>query len=102
LQAQLEFIGETDARAKNAKPNQLIDVRILEELDKSGFIDRLYKQKPSKSGTRSAANYIKIIEDVRSAATPPKCLFFRQVMERFACKIEPAVAAKLKQILLPK
>lgn len=51
MQAQLEFIGETDARAKTAKPNQLVDVRILEELDKSGFIDGLYKQNPSKSGT---------------------------------------------------
>lgn len=51
LQAQLEFIGETDARAKAAKPHQLVDLKILEELDKSGFIDGLYKQNPARSGT---------------------------------------------------
>lgn len=51
LQAQLEFIGETDARTKSAKPDQLVDLTILEELDKSGFIDGLYRQNPVKSGT---------------------------------------------------
>jgi hypothetical protein len=51
LQAQLEFIGETDARAKAAKPHQLVDLKILEELDKSGFIDSLYKPNLARSGT---------------------------------------------------
>ena len=51
MQAQLEFIGETDGRAKTARPDQLVDLKILEDLDKSGFIDGLYKQNPSKSGT---------------------------------------------------
>jgi hypothetical protein len=51
LQAQLEFIGETDARAKTAKPAQLVDSKILEELDKSGFIDGLYKANAGRNGT---------------------------------------------------
>lgn len=51
LQAQLEFIGETDARAKAARPAQLVDLKIVEELDRSGFIDGLYKQSATRGGT---------------------------------------------------
>lgn len=50
LQAQLDFIAETDPRARSAKASQLVDLKIIEELDKSGFIDGLYKAN-SKSGT---------------------------------------------------
>jgi hypothetical protein len=46
LRAQIEMIAETDAKAKNARMEQLLDLSILEELDKSGFIDSLYKQAP--------------------------------------------------------
>src|SRR5258706_27099 len=50
LQAQLEFISDSDPRAKSAKADQLVDLKILEELDKSGFIDGLYKQNSAKGG----------------------------------------------------
>lgn len=39
----LEFIAEDDVKAKGARPEQFIDLGILQELDKSGFIDSLYK-----------------------------------------------------------
>lgn len=39
----LEFIAEEEPRAKIARPEQFFDLRILQELDKSGFIDSLYK-----------------------------------------------------------
>ena len=50
LQSQLEFISESDPRAKNTKADQLVDLKILEELDKSGFIDGLYKQNSTRAG----------------------------------------------------
>ena len=53
LQVQLDMIAETDPRAKNIRPEQLVNLKIIEELDKSGFIDGLY---PSSPRVRSANN----------------------------------------------
>jgi NitT/TauT family transport system substrate-binding protein len=39
----LEPLGETDAKAKVAKPEDFVDMRFIKELDQSGFIDDLYK-----------------------------------------------------------
>jgi NitT/TauT family transport system substrate-binding protein len=41
----LEPLGETDAKAKAAKPEDFVDMRFIKELDESGFIDDLYKSK---------------------------------------------------------
>ena len=39
----LEPLGQTDPKAKAAKPEDFVDVRFIKELDESGFIDELYK-----------------------------------------------------------
>ena len=39
----LEPLGETDPKAKAAKPEDFVDMRFIKELDESGFIDELYK-----------------------------------------------------------
>jgi len=41
IQATLDEISRTDARAKQVKPEQLIDRRFLEEMEKDGTFDRL-------------------------------------------------------------
>src|SRR5258706_645150 len=43
IQRVLDQIAETDPKAKSAKPEQFVDTRLLAELDRSGFIDGLYK-----------------------------------------------------------
>ena len=43
IQRVLDQIAESDPKAKSAKPEQFVDTRLLSELDRSGFIDRLYK-----------------------------------------------------------
>ncbi|HEY3306188.1 MAG TPA: NrtA/SsuA/CpmA family ABC transporter substrate-binding protein [Candidatus Binatia bacterium] len=43
IQLALEEIGERNAAAKSAKPEQFIDVSFVKELDESGYIDSLYK-----------------------------------------------------------
>ena len=45
LKTVLEDVAERDARAKNAKPEQFVDMTFIRELDQSGFIDGLYKRK---------------------------------------------------------
>jgi hypothetical protein len=45
LKTVLEDIAERDPRAKTANPEQFIDASFIRELDKSGFIDGLYKKK---------------------------------------------------------
>jgi len=42
LQAVLEEIAPTDPRAKNVKPQQLIDRKYLDEMEKSGFYESLW------------------------------------------------------------
>jgi NitT/TauT family transport system substrate-binding protein len=44
LQTVLDELAERDPRAKSAKPEQLVDMTFIRELDKSGFIDALYKK----------------------------------------------------------
>jgi ABC-type nitrate/sulfonate/bicarbonate transport system substrate-binding protein len=40
----LEDLGETDAKAKTAKPEDFVDMRFVKELDQSGFVDKLYSK----------------------------------------------------------
>src|SRR3989338_1917785 len=43
IQLQLEMVAETDPKAKGARPEQVVDLKLLQEIDNSGFIDALYK-----------------------------------------------------------
>ena len=42
VQAVLEHLTEGQARFAQYKPADFIDARLLTEIDKSGYIDRLY------------------------------------------------------------
>jgi NitT/TauT family transport system substrate-binding protein len=44
IQTQLTWMAERDARAKNAKPEQFFDGTILKEIEKSGFVAKLYQR----------------------------------------------------------
>jgi hypothetical protein len=45
LQAILDEVSQDDARAKKIKPQQLIDSRYLDEMEKSGFFDQLWAKR---------------------------------------------------------
>jgi ABC-type nitrate/sulfonate/bicarbonate transport system substrate-binding protein len=45
LQAILDEVSTTDPRAKNVKPQEMIDTRYLDEMEKSGFFDQLWSKK---------------------------------------------------------
>jgi ABC-type nitrate/sulfonate/bicarbonate transport system substrate-binding protein len=45
LQAILDEISANDPRAKKVKPQELIDSRYLDEMEKSGFFDQLWAKK---------------------------------------------------------
>jgi len=45
LQAILDELAPTDARAKNIKPQELVDSRYLDDMSKSGFMDQLWSKK---------------------------------------------------------
>ncbi|HJX11276.1 MAG TPA: hypothetical protein VJ733_12370 [Candidatus Binatia bacterium] len=45
LQAILDEVAQTDARAKKIKPQELVDTRYLDEMEKSGFFDQLWVKK---------------------------------------------------------
>ncbi len=45
LQAILDEAAATDARAKKVKPQDLVDSRYLDEMEKSGFFDQLWAKK---------------------------------------------------------
>jgi hypothetical protein len=45
LQAILDEVAQTDARAKKIKPQELVDTRYLDEMEKSGFFDQLWAKK---------------------------------------------------------
>jgi len=45
LQAILDELAPTDARAKSIKPQEMVDTRYLVEMEKSGFMDQLWGKK---------------------------------------------------------
>jgi ABC-type nitrate/sulfonate/bicarbonate transport system substrate-binding protein len=45
IEAVLEEIANSDPRAKKVKPQELIDNRYLDEMEKSGFFDQLWAKK---------------------------------------------------------
>ena len=45
IQAILDEVAQNDPRAKNVKPQELIDYRFLDEMEKSGFFDKLWAKK---------------------------------------------------------
>lgn len=45
LQAILDEVARTDPRAKKVTPGELIDSRYLDQMEKSGFFDRLWAKK---------------------------------------------------------
>ena len=44
LQATLDEVGATDPRAKSIKPHDMVDTRYLEDMEKSGFFDQIWKR----------------------------------------------------------
>lgn len=42
LQAILDQVAQIDPRAKKVKPQDLMDLRYIDEMEKSGFFDKLY------------------------------------------------------------
>jgi len=44
IQTQLTWMAERDSRARTAKPEQFIDGTILREIEKSGFVAKLYEK----------------------------------------------------------
>jgi len=45
LQAILDDVAQTDPRAKKVRPQELVDNRYLDEMEKSGFMDQLWSKK---------------------------------------------------------
>jgi hypothetical protein len=44
IQTQLTWMAERDPRAKQAKPEQFFDGTILQEIEQSGFVTKLYQK----------------------------------------------------------
>jgi len=44
LQATLEEVAPVDPRAKGVKPQDLVDMRYVDEMEKSGFFDQIWKK----------------------------------------------------------
>ena len=45
LQAILDEVAQSDERAKKVRPQELIDNRFLNDMEKSGFFDQLWAKK---------------------------------------------------------
>jgi NitT/TauT family transport system substrate-binding protein len=45
IQSTLDEIAPTDPRAKTVKPQEMVDMRYLEEMEKSGFMEQLWSGK---------------------------------------------------------
>lgn len=55
LQAILDEIAPTDARAKKVKALELVDNRYVDELEKSGFFDQLWRKNEPRTESTTLA-----------------------------------------------
>jgi hypothetical protein len=44
IQAMIEDVAQTDPRAKKVKAQEMIDARYIDEMDKSGFFEQIWKK----------------------------------------------------------
>ncbi|HEY1267862.1 MAG TPA: ABC transporter substrate-binding protein [Candidatus Binatia bacterium] len=44
IQAMIEDVGQTDPRAKKVKAQEMIDTRYIDEMEKSGFFEQIWKK----------------------------------------------------------
>ena len=52
LQSTLDEIAPVDPRAKNVKPQEMVDTRYLDEMEKSGFFDQIWAREEIAKETR--------------------------------------------------
>ncbi len=45
IQSTLDEIAPTEPRAKTVKPQEMVDTRYLDEMEKSGFMEQLWSGK---------------------------------------------------------
>jgi NitT/TauT family transport system substrate-binding protein len=67
IQIMLRELGAKDPKAAAAKPEQFVDLSFISELDKSGFIDRLYKPTPAVASRESTP----VVKPVTGEKMPP-------------------------------
>jgi NitT/TauT family transport system substrate-binding protein len=74
IQIMLREMGAKDPKAAAAKPEQFVDLSFIRDLDKSGFIDRLYKPVPGAVASRPEMPVAKpaaaVVEKPTVAAKP--------------------------------
>jgi NitT/TauT family transport system substrate-binding protein len=56
IRVVLQEMASKDPKAQAAKPEQFVDLTFMRELDKSGFIDRLYKSAPVVAADETAGS----------------------------------------------
>jgi hypothetical protein len=44
IQAMIEDVAQTDPRAKKVKAQEMIDMRYIDEMEKSGFFEQIWKK----------------------------------------------------------
>jgi len=86
IQIMLQEMAVKEPKAQAAKPEQFVDLTFIRELDKSGFIDRLYKPTPAVASRQEAV--------VASAKDKEKPAGAEKAKE--ASKATPASQAKVE------
>ena len=58
IQATLDEIAPTDPRAKTVKPQEMVDMRYLDEMEKSGFMEQLWSEERSRWASAMRGSFL--------------------------------------------
>ena len=76
IQSTLDEIAPVDPRAKTVKPQEMVDSRFLDEMNKSGFMDQLWggKEVSKRYGRRQQAGLLHVASRSETAkiVSPPR------------------------------
>ena len=95
IQIILRELGVKDPLARSANPEQFVDLSIIQELDRSGFMDRIYKSAPvAQAAPRSEPVSTPMVAQAPVPETKPKSVSVDE-KAKSAAKQVPAASDKL-------
>jgi len=96
VQIMLREMGVKDANARTARPEQFVELSFMQELDSSGFIDRLYRMPVAKAAPKPEQPSAAVLRERPSQADSKTKTVTSEEKTKLAAKTAPLSSGTTK------